>query len=63
MRYFRAELNPDSIHTQEVFEKLAGKSLENLASPTGFELQTRKNTDGSEESDVIDIFDLKKVAR
>jgi len=37
MRYFRAELDPDSIHTQEVFEKLAGKSLENVASPTGFE--------------------------
>jgi|SRR6185503_4347041 len=37
VRYFRAELDPNSIQTPEVFEKLAGKSLENLASPTGFE--------------------------
>jgi len=61
MRYFRAELDPDSIQTQEVFEKLPGKSLENLASPTGFELQTIKNVDDAEEIEVIDVSRLKKA--
>src|SRR6185503_14550821 len=37
MRYFRAESRSGLDSTQEVFEKLPGESLENLASPTGFE--------------------------
>ena len=61
MRYFRAESRSGLDSTQEVFEKLPGKSLENLASPTGFELQTIKNVDDAEEIEVIDVSRLKKA--
>ena len=59
-RDYCARLELSSLNNRTVLAPEIRNSVDYLASPTGFELESTQNPDEAEEPDVIDISKLKK---